>query len=318
MAALLGQVERIACGTISVLILGETGVGKERMAEEIHRRSRRTGDFVALNCAALNDNLLESELFGHEKGAFTGAHAAKQGLIETAHAGTLFLDEVGELPLTMQVKLLRVLEERKVMRVGGRVTRSVDLRIVSATNRDLEQDVERGRFRADLFYRLNGVTLTVPALRERREDIAPLARLFVDEAAQALARGAAPTLSGAVLEALVRYPWPGNIRELRNVLERAVLLCDGSELSLAHLPSKLCSGTGADPRASTPAIEAAPDPRSRLLREIQEMDRERLVDALARCAGNQTQAAELLGISRRTLVARLSQYELPRPRRRGV
>jgi two-component system, NtrC family, response regulator AtoC len=321
MAALLDQVERLARGTISVLILGETGVGKERMAEEIHRRSARAGSFVALNCAALNESLLESELFGHEKGAFTGAQFAKEGLIETAQAGTLFLDEVGELPLSMQVKLLRVLEERKVMRVGGRAPRPVDIRVVSATNRDLEQEVEQGRFRADLFYRLNGGTLLVPALRERTGDIEPLAQRFVQGAARALARGSVPRISADVLAALFCYPFPGNIRELRNVLERAVLLCDGDTLLLSHLPSKF--GSRADPRASTTvhgtqsASQGEVDPRSRLLREIEAMDRERVVDALARCAGNQTQAAALLGISRRTLVARLGQYELPRPRRRG-
>jgi DNA-binding NtrC family response regulator len=308
MVALLGELTRVARGTISVLILGETGVGKERIAEELHRRSQRTGPFVALNCAAINENLLESELFGHERGAFTGAQAAKDGLIEGAHGGTLFLDEVGELPLSVQVKLLRVLEERKVTRVGGRAPRAVDIRIVSATNRDLEQEIEQGGFRADLFYRLNGVTLTVPALRARLGDIAPLAARFVQEAGRALSRATVPGLSGDVLEALQRYAWPGNIRELRNVLERAVLLCDGPALTLEQLPPKLL--------ASSPApSHGEGDPRARLLREIEAMDRERVIDALARCAGNQTQAAELLGISRRTLVARLSQYALPRPRR---
>jgi two-component system response regulator AtoC len=326
MASLLAQVERLARGTISVLVLGETGVGKERIAEEIHRASARHGRFVALNCAALNENLLESELFGHEKGSFTGALSAKEGLIESAQGGTLFLDEVGELPLTTQVKLLRVLEERKVMRVGGRVPRPVDIRIVSATHRDLEDDLEHGRFRADLFYRLNGVTLNVPALRDRAGDIVPLAQRFSRDAALTLrgpsgplgalrgpsgqlSRDEPPRLSEAVQNALLRYAWPGNIRELRNVLERAVLLCDGDELLLTHLPAKIASVPG-------PASATDADPRARLLREIEEMDRERVIDALARCAGNQTEAAVLLGISRRTLVARLGQYELPRPRRR--
>jgi two-component system response regulator AtoC len=311
MFELLSQVERVARGAISVLILGETGVGKERIAEEVHRRSRRAGRFVALNCAALSESLLESELFGHEKGAFTNALSAKEGLIETAHTGTLFLDEVGELPLSMQVKLLRVLEERKVLRVGARTARAVDLRVLSATNRDLEREVEHGRFRADLFYRLNGVALAVPALRERRGDIRPLTQSFTRAAAEALGRARPPELQDDTYQALLAYAWPGNIRELRNVLERAVLLCEGERLTLQHLPAKLLAA----PLALD--ITPEPDPRARLLREIEEIERERVVDALARCAGNQTQAAELLGISRRTLVARLDQYELPRPRRRN-
>ncbi|HEX6243105.1 MAG TPA: sigma-54 dependent transcriptional regulator, partial [Polyangiales bacterium] len=223
MRALVSQIERVARGSISVLVLGETGVGKERIAEEIHRRSGRPGRFVAINCGAISETLLESELFGHEKGAFTSAHSAKEGLLETSHTGTLFLDEVGELPPSMQVKLLRVLEEHEVLRVGARSPRSVDLRVVSATNRDLEREVERGSFRADLFYRLNGVVLEVPALRERKQDIRALSDGFARSAAQALGRMRAPVLSPTTHEALGAYAWPGNIRELRNVMERAVL-----------------------------------------------------------------------------------------------
>jgi transcriptional regulator with PAS, ATPase and Fis domain len=307
--ALFAQVERVARGTISVLILGETGVGKELLAEEIHRCSERRGKFVALNCAALSESLLESELFGHEKGSFTGASSAKEGLLESAQEGTLFLDEVGEMPLSTQVKLLRVLEERKVLRVGGRTPRSIDIRVVSATNRDLEREIAAGRFRLDLYYRLNGMALTVPALRERRADIAPLAQRFVADASRATRRTEAPRISAEVLAALSAYLWPGNIRELRNVLERAVLLCDGAELCTSHLPNKLTS-------APDTSLAQEPDPRARLLSEIEDLERERVVAALASCGGNQTQAAELLGISRRTLVTRLSLYELPRPRRR--
>jgi two-component system response regulator AtoC len=314
MLALFEQVERAARGTISVLILGETGVGKELMAEELHRRSGRSGHFIALNCAALNEGLLESELFGHEKGAFTGALSAKEGLLETAQGGTLFLDEVGELPPSVQVKLLRVLEERKVLRVGGRAARAIDIRLVSATNRDLEREVERGQFRSDLYYRLNGIAFTVPPLRERKGDIAPLVQGFIAGACRSLARSDTPRVSDAALRCLAEYAWPGNIRELRNVVERAVLLCDGPELSPAHLPGKLTS----PPLPPSSGAEAEPDPRARLLREIEEFDRERIIDALARCAGNQTQAAELLGISRRTLVTRLGLYDLPRPRRRNT
>jgi two-component system response regulator AtoC len=212
------------------------------------------------------------------------------------------------------VKLLRVLEERKVLRVGGRAARAIDIRLVSATNRDLEREVERGQFRADLYYRLNGIAFTVPPLRERTGDIAPLVQGFIAGACRSVARSDAPRVSDAVLRCLAEYAWPGNIRELRNVVERAVLLCDGSELSLAHLPGKLTS----PPRPASSGAEAEPDARARLLREIEEFDRERIVDALARCAGNQTQAAELLGVSRRTLVTRLGLYDLPRPRRRST
>jgi two-component system response regulator AtoC len=310
MMALYDQVERAARGSISVLILGETGVGKEVMAEEIHRRSGRSGRFLALNCAALSENLLESELFGHEKGSFTGAASAREGLIEAAEGGTLFLDEVGELPASVQVKLLRVLEERKVLRVGGRMARSIDIRLLSATNRDLELEVERGQFRSDLYYRLNGFAVTVPALRERRGDIEPLACRFIERASRSLGRADVPRLSAPVLAIFVAYAWPGNIRELRNVVERAVLLCDGHELLPAHLPGKLTSAS-----SRPPSVVA--DPRERLLREIEDVERRRIVEALARSGGNQTQAAELLGISRRTLVTRLGAFDLPRPRRRS-
>ncbi|MFI5307084.1 MAG: sigma-54-dependent transcriptional regulator [Polyangiales bacterium] len=310
MAALFEQVERVARGPISVLILGETGVGKEVVAEEIHRRSGRRGRFVPLNCAALTESLLESELFGYEKGAFTGAVRSQEGLFESAEGGTLFLDEVGELPQSTQVKLLRVLEERKVMRVGGRSARAIDVRFVSATNRDLELEVERGGFRQDLFFRLNGISFSVPPLRERHADIQRLAARFITMHCRAVQRVDPPSLSDQALQVLIGYRWPGNIRELRNVIERAVLLCDGPALLPNHLPEKLTSkarnvGTGGDV-----------DPRARLALELEHIERERLIEALQRCGGNQTQAAELLGISRRTVVTRLEQYDLPRPRKR--
>jgi DNA-binding NtrC family response regulator len=308
MQALHDQVDRVAKGPISVLILGETGVGKEVLAERIHQRSGRSGRFVPINCAALTESLLESELFGHEKGAFTGAIATKQGLFEAAHGGTLFLDEVGELPPATQVKLLRVLEERKVMRVGGRVAHGIDVRFISATHRDVEREAESGGFRSDLYYRLNGITLNVPPLRERKADIARLANEFISSNSRATQRKP-PRLSSAALEVLLAYAWPGNIRELRNVVERAVLLCDQDEIRVADLPSKMAS---APPPASKPDL----DPRAQLLQQIEEVERARVKEALARCGGNQTQAAELLGISRRTLVTRLSQYDLPRPRKR--
>src|SRR5205823_4677188 len=200
-------VERVAPGTISVLILGETGVGKEVLAETVHRESKRASKpFLKLNCAALSESLLESELFGHEKGSFTGALATKPGLLETADGGTVFLDEVGDLPLSMQVKLLRVLEERQVLRVGGLKPRPINVRFVSATNRDIEAEVGRGHYREDLFYRLNGVSLVIPPLRDRPEELEPLANEFIAASMRALGRSEGPALSPEALEVLRRYP----------------------------------------------------------------------------------------------------------------
>jgi two-component system, NtrC family, response regulator AtoC len=311
MRGVVAQAERAAASPFSMLLLGETGVGKEVIAEHVHRCSRRKGRFVPLNCAALTESLLESELFGYEKGAFTGAVRSKEGLFEAAEGGTLFLDEVGELPITVQAKLLRVLEARQVLRVGGREARSIDVRFVSATNRDLEAAVSQGSFRQDLYFRLNGFSLHIPPLRERLDDIAPLARRFVALAAEALQRAPAPALDGEALGALRSYGWPGNIRELRNVIERAVLLCDGDRLTAEHFPFKP-RGAGAE----SPSAEQSADPRARLMQEIERAERARIMEALERCGHNQTQAAALLGISRRTLVTRLGLYDLPRPRKR--
>jgi DNA-binding NtrC family response regulator len=315
MRELFAQVEKIATATLSVLILGETGVGKEVIAERLHSCSGRKGRLVAINCAALPESLLESELFGHEKGAFTGAVQGKEGLFESADGGTLFLDEVGELPPGTQAKLLRVLEDRKVMRVGSRTAKSLDVRFVSATNRTLG-DGEPG-FRGDLYYRLCGITLEVPPLRERALDIVPLAQRFVTQGARALGKDPPPRLSREVLARLEAHSWPGNIRELRNVAERAVLLCDGPSIELSHLPPRFgAAAVSADAGVAAEASMSAADPRVLLLTELDRLERARVVDALSRCAGNQTQAAALLGISRRTLVARLGDYGLPRPRKR--
>jgi DNA-binding NtrC family response regulator len=314
MQTLYEQVTRAARSTISVLVLGETGVGKELLARAVHDRSPRArAPFLELNCAALPPSLLEGELFGHEKNAFTGANQARPGLLESADRGTIFLDEVGELPLPVQVKLLRVLEDRKVLRIGGRTPRKLDVRFVAATNRDLEAEVARGSFRQDLYFRLNGVSFVIPPLRERVAEIAPLAERFLAAAGQTLDRTEPFRLSPEALGYLERYTWPGNVRELRNVIERAAVLASGEVILPADLPRHLTGvargpigGAGAEAEAraaggQTPAPKGAPE-------------RQRVIDALEQCAWNQTRAAKLLGMSLRTLVNRLKKYNIPRPR----
>ena len=263
-----------------------------------------------MNCAAIAPSLLESELFGHEKGSFTGAGQAKPGLLETADGGTVLLDEVGEMPVAVQVKLLRVLEERQVMRIGGTRPRSIDVRLLSATNRNLEAEVASGSFRRDLFFRLNSITVEIPPLRKRLSEIEPLARRFARLAAERL-RVPPAEIVGEVFERLRRYQWPGNVRQLRNVMERAVVLADGARITPDLLPADTYVGPVPEPVASDPTA-----PVSRSADGGDDEERRRILDALERCAGNQTRAAELLGISRRTLVSRLSEYALPRPRKR--
>ncbi len=297
----------VADSTITVLLVGETGVGKEVTAEEIHRRSSRGhGPFLRLNCGAFSESLLESELFGHERGAFTGAVQAKPGLLEAAKGGTVFLDEVGELPLRLQVKLLRVLEDHQVLRVGGLAPRSIDVRFVAATNRDLEREVAEGNFRRDLFFRLNGIIVQLPPLRERPEEIMPLADIFLGRASDRAGRPL-PQVPPETREALMRHPWPGNVRELRNVMERAVLLCQGGVIRLDDL--HLLERPDAPPASNLVA-----DSETSTSSDVDE-ERRRVLEALASCAGNQTQAAKRLGISRGTLLARLDAYNLPRPRK---
>ncbi|MDI1429864.1 sigma 54-interacting transcriptional regulator [Polyangium sorediatum] len=324
MRKLYELVERVAQSNINVLLLGETGVGKEVMAEAVHRRSPRgRGPLVCLNCAAIHESLLESELFGHEAGAFTGATRAKPGLFEVAAGGTVFLDEVGELPVSVQVKLLRVLEERKVLRVGGVEKRPIDVRFISATNRDLEGEASRNAFRQDLYFRLNGVTIEIPPLRERVSEIEPMVRSFVARAAVQMNMRAEPRLSNAALDVLLGYGWPGNIRELRNVIERAVVLSAGEMIQPEHLG---LSGRGAS-RKSSPEFVTIPPPRpsspepdgivsiAPLRVPMGEDERQRIVLALEACGGNQSKAAEMLGISRRTLLMRLDLYGIARPRK---
>jgi two-component system, NtrC family, response regulator AtoC len=254
---------------------------------------------VRINCAAVAESLLESELFGYEKAAFTGAGQAKPGLIETAAGGTLLLDEVGELALPLQAKLLRVVEQREVMRVGALKPRAVDVRFLSATHRDLGAAVRGGTFRQDLYFRLNGITLRIPPLRERRGEIPALAQTFIEAAAKQLGQRS-PRISEAAMSRLEGHAWPGNIRELRNVIDRAVLLAADGIISPEHL---LFDEPPADgEQGTTPG--ASDDP-----------ERARILDALQRCGGSQTKAAQLLGISRRTLTNRLNALDLPRPRK---
>jgi two-component system, NtrC family, response regulator AtoC len=345
-------VERVAKSEISIVLHGETGVGKEVLAREIHRASDRAKHrFVGINCAALTETLLESELFGHEKGAFSGAVATKPGLLEVAEEGTVFLDEIAEMSPAMQAKLLRVIEERQVMRVGGLSPRSIDVRFVAASHRDLEEEVEHGRFRQDLFFRLNGITLEIPPLRERTEEIEGLARTFLLEACRRSKRLDTPRISQDAQELLKSYSWPGNVRELRNVIERAALLCTGSAITLEHLPVEKMLAQKRAPRGAgpqRPTVGPRPQPVSMegaateelkpvripsqsfddlsptsptvgppvsLKDAVEEVERERILEALRLCAGNQTKAAQMLGISRRTLLNRLDQYGLPRPRK---
>lgn len=303
-------IDRIAPSDIPVLLLGETGVGKELLAERVHRASPRASrPMLRLNCAALSEQLVESELFGYEKGAFTGANTAKPGLIETANGGTVMLDEVGDLRPDAQAKLLRVLEEGKLLRVGALTPRPVDVRFVSATHKDLERAVLEGTFRRDLYFRLAGVVLRVPPLRERPSEVLPLVRLFLQAASAKHRRAPAPTLSDASIAALKAHSWPGNVRELRHSVERALLLCESAQLEPWHFdlrPSAMVA-------ASTP-IETAPPPASAPPAPRGGISRERVIEALELHAGNQTRAAKALGVSRRTLVNWIERHGIARPR----
>ncbi len=291
---------------ITVLLLGETGVGKEVAAERLHDLSpRRRGPFVRVHCAAITSTLLEAELFGHEAHAFTGADRARPGLLESADGGTVFVDEIGELGPAVQVKLLRVLEDRRSRRMGGRAERRLDVRFVAATNRDLEAEVAAGRFRKDLYFRLMAFPIRIPPLRERREEILPLARHFVRQRCQA--KGVpAPTIAPELAAWLEAYPWPGNARELRNVMRRLLLVSDGERLRLGDLPTDEMRVRAATMMADGVTEGGLDHPD----------ERKRIEAALARTGGNQTAAAKLLGVSRRTLVSRLDRYAIPRPRKR--
>ncbi|MGC3997037.1 MAG: sigma-54-dependent Fis family transcriptional regulator [Anaeromyxobacter sp.] len=291
------QARRIARTDSSIIVSGESGVGKERVARLIHTESARAGKpFVALNCGAIPETLLERELFGHAKGAFTGADAEAVGLFEAASGGTLFLDEMGEIPGPMQVKLLRALQEREIRRIGESRSRKVDVRIVAATHRDLAAEVKAGRFRQDLYYRLHVIELRVPALRERPEDVVPLAWHFLAELSHR--RGAeAPGLTSDAAEHLVRYPWPGNVRELQNAIEYAVALCREPAITGEDLPEEL---------RNAPPSPAGAGP----IRPLDEVEREHILAAIKATGGNKAQAAAALRIGLATLYRKLKTYGL--------
>ncbi len=319
MRALHRLLEQVAASNINVLLLGETGVGKEVFARALHRASpRAAGPFVDINCAALTETLLESELFGHEKGAFTNALTAKPGLLESAQGGTVLLDEIGDMPLTTQVKLLRVIEDSQLRRVGALKTRPIDVRFVAATNCDLEHQVAEGTFRRDLFYRLNGAMLVIPPLRERRSELEPMLREFIARAKRGCT-GALPALTPEALELLEGYTWPGNVRELKNVVERALSLCGDGPILPEHLPRSV--HVGEQPIRQSIKLDAPPPRVSDVARHglstrrTAAEEQHWILDALERTAGNQTCAARLLGISRRTLVNRLNDYKVDRPRK---
>ena len=298
----LGQAARVAATETTVLLTGESGTGKEVLARLIHRGSRRAkGPFVALNCAALPESLLESELFGHERGAFTGALSSHAGHIEQAAGGTLFLDELGEMSLAVQAKLLRVLEQREFQRIGSSRLLKADVRIIAATNRDLGEEVLSGRFRADLYYRLQVFEIAIPPLRERPEDIPALLEHFLEELGLTLGQSA-EGISPAALEKMLAHSWPGNIRELRNAVERALILCDGGRIDVEHLPP----APRWLARISVPADPAAPS----TFDDLEAMERSAIEKVLEQTRQNKSKAARMLGITRRKLYTRLQRFGL--------
>ena len=287
-----------ASGVGAVLVLGESGVGKDVLARYLHRHSRRReAPFIAVNCAAIPETLLESELFGYEKGAFTDARAQKKGVFDLADGGTVFLDEIGELQPHIQAKLLRVLEDQTFRRLGGVKDISVDLRIITATNRDLAKSVEEKEFREDLYYRLNVITISIPPIRERKDDVMPLVELFVNRYNERFER----SIQGITPETermLLQHDWPGNVREIRNAIERAMVLEEGDRLTL----ESFSLGARAAASSAAPAVAGTSS--------LEDVERSMLVQALEKCEGNQTRAAELLGITRDTLRYRIKKFKL--------
>ncbi len=319
MQSFMGTVRRIVSSDSTLLITGETGVGKERLARAIHQESQRsTGPFIAINCGAIPETLLESELFGHEEGAFTGAIRAHRGSFELAHGGTIFLDEIGDMPIHLQVKLLRVLQEKKIFRLGSEHPVDVDVRVMAATNRDLSAEIESKRFRADLFYRLGVVTLVVPPLRERREDISALLDSYLEHFRFRLNR-ALSGISDEARAALVDYSWPGNVRELVNVMERAVLLSAGPQITIGDLPETITRRQRIKhpiPASPPPDVFQLPEhfldrPLPEARRSVVQMfERKYLEHLLERAGGRIGFAARLAGINPRSLFQKMREHEI--------
>ncbi len=299
MQSVLDMISRVATTPTSVLITGESGTGKEVVARAIHERSGRRGPFVAVNCAAMPEALLESELFGHVRGAFTDAREARVGLFTEANGGTLLLDEVGDMPLGLQPKLLRVLQERKVRPIGARAEHPVDVRIIAATHRDLESRIEEGQFREDLFFRLNVVSLHLPPLRERAADLLPLAQRFLTEFSGRAGK-AVKGLSAKAAEKLVSYDWPGNVRELSNCVERAVAMTRYDEIGVDDLPEKIVA------HRPTRLVVNVDDPSDFVT--LEELERRYTLKVLSALQGNKTQTAKVLGIERKTLYRKLDAW----------
>jgi DNA-binding NtrC family response regulator len=298
--ALKQTIEQIARTEATVLILGETGTGKELVAKAIHHLSLRAEKrFLAINCGAFSEELLANELFGHEKEAFTGARGVKKGLLEAAAGGTVLLDEIGEMPQSMQVKLLRVLQEKTLMRVGGTSEIPVDIRVLAATNKDLKGEVERGNFRQDLYYRINVVTLHVPNLTERQDDIPLLCQHFLRKFAEVQGK-AVDRIAPEVMEVLLNYEFPGNIRELENIMERAVTLCTGAVIEMAHLPLDF----------QQPQMFQMQRHQKREFHTLEENEKEYISWVVKQVNGNKTKAAEILGIDRVSLWRKLKRYDL--------
>jgi two-component system, NtrC family, response regulator AtoC len=305
MRRVFGMIQKVGETDLTVLIRGESGTGKELVAQALHQHSaRRQGPFVAVNCAAISRELVESELFGHEKGSFTGAESRRVGRFEAAHGGTIFLDEIGDMAPETQAKVLRVLQERSFERVGGSKPLEVDVRVVAATHRDLERDVREGRFREDLYYRLQVVELELPPLRERREDVPALALRFLEQLAERQARPV-KALSAAALARLSRHPWPGNVRELRNVVERAAVLAPGPEIGAEDLALPE-PPPGAGPAAEPETLPFAEAKRS----AVERFEREYLLRALRENAGNVSRTAEAIGMVRQSLQQKIRELGL--------
>jgi two-component system response regulator PilR (NtrC family) len=301
-------VDRVAPTTANVMVLGESGTGKELIASALHKRSdRKDCPFVAINCAAIPETLMESELFGHMRGAFTGAVQTKRGLFEAAHKGTLFLDEVGELPPNMQSKLLRAIQSRSFRRIGGNEDISIDVRIVCASKRNLEEEMHAGRFRDDLYFRLHVIVVFVPPLRERREDIPVLAVHFLEKFARQMTKPVS-RIDGEAMRALLAYDFPGNVRELENIMERATIIETKDVISLASLPSNVTkTGTRTEEETSFPPEIHGPEGFS-LDTAVDQLEKDLLLKALERTGGNKTEAAKLLNISFRSLRYRLDKH----------